>query len=264
MIIVDGGDAGIVDRPAWLVAPQVPPAGVTITGRLEQPIITYQRPGEPILEGLDLSDIAIAEADIVEAPGWLPLVRAGEVPIVLLGEVDGHRSIYFTFDLARSNLPVQVTFPILGARVLDWLGGSRVAATSTAPAGTPIGLAPPAGGSAVITTPGGESATVGAEFTTFTATETPGIYTVEYIDSAGSVVGSALAARQFVATEAMGDSRQISTTLDESAAGAEGSLLREWAPQILAALLAIILIEWWVAFGRPRPRFRRSDAGLTA
>ena len=264
VLIVDGGDAGIVDRPSWIIAPETPPDGVTVMGRVDEPIITYQRPGEPILDGLDLADIAIAEADIVDAPGWLPLVRAGDVPLVLLGEVEGHRAMYFTFDLVRSNLPVQVTFPILGARVLEWLGGNRVAATSTAPAGTSIGLTPPAGGVSVITAPDGAVWTLQSDTSTFIDTELPGIYNVEYRDSEAVTVGNAVAARQFVSTESTGSARQISTTESDAVQAEEGSLLREWAPQILAALLAIILIEWWVAFGRPLPRLRRSDAEVAA
>jgi hypothetical protein len=259
VLVVDGGDATIVDRPAWIIAPRTPPLGITVQGRLEAPIVTFQRPGEPILEGLDLSDLAIAEADIVEAPGWLPIMRAGDVPLVLMGEVEGHRAIYFTFDLVRSNLPVQVTFPILGARILDWLGGSRVAATSTAPAGTPIGLTPPAGGTSIIALPGGDLITLPAEANSYAATATPGVYDVEYRDETGEPVGAALAARQFVATESAGASRQISTTMDEAATIEEGTLLREWAPLILTLLLLIILLEWWVAFGRPWPRLRRTD-----
>jgi len=264
VLIVDGGDATIVDRPAWIIAPQTPPPGIVVQGRLEAPIVTFQRPGEPILDGLDLSDLAIAEADIVDAPGWLPLVRAGDVPLVLLGEVGGHRAVYFTFDLVRSNLPVQVTFPILGSRILDWLGGSRVAATSTAPAGTPIGLTPPAGGTSIIAVPGGELITLPESATTFAATATPGLYRVEYRDEAGKLAGEARAARQFVAAESAGTSRQISTTLDDSIPTEEGTLLREWAPLILSLLLLIILLEWWVAFGRPWPRLRRADAEVAS
>ena len=255
VLIVDGGSADLVDRPAWMIAPVVPPEGITVTGRVEEPIVTFQRPGEPLLEGLDLSTLAIAEADIVDAPGWLPIVRAGEVPLVLMGEIDGHRAIYFTFDLVRSNMPVQVTFPIMGARILEWLGGNRVAATSTAVAGAPIGLTPPAGGTAVVTPPTGTAVTVGADVAAYRNTTAPGIYRVEYFDADGVATGSALAARQFVATESVGDSRQISTTQTEDEQAAQGTLLREWAPWILVALLAVILLEWWVAFGRPRPRW---------
>ena len=36
-----------------------------------------------------------------------------------LGEINGHRVAYFTFDITKSNLPMQVGFPILGARILE-------------------------------------------------------------------------------------------------------------------------------------------------
>ncbi len=256
IVILDGGSADIVDRPAWLLAPEVPPEGVRIVGRVENPIVTYQRPSEPILEGLDLSSLAIAEADIVEAPGWLPLVRAGDVPLVLLGEVDGNRAVYFTFDIARSNLPVQVGFPVFGARIIDHLGGSRLSTAGTAVAGTPIPLTPPPGGAAVVTPPKGDGETVTPGVLEYSRTATPGVYRVGYLDADGAPAGSAVYARQFAASEAAAPARSIATVLDDAPDLEDTSLLREWAPLILAMLLAVVMVEWWIAYGRPLPRRR--------
>jgi hypothetical protein len=256
VVVLDGGDASEIDRPAWLLAPETPPPGVTVTGRVENPIISYQRPAEPILDGLDLGDIAIAEADIVDAFGWLPLVRAGDVPLILLGEVDGNRVVYFTFDVVRSNLPVQVSFPILGARIMDHLGGNRLTTTGTAAAGTPIALTPPPGARAVVTSPRGVVQQVTPGVVEYAATASPGIYRIEYFDGADASVGSQVAVRQFVAAEAAAPSRGIATELDEIGDLDQTSVLREWAPLILAVLLALVLIEWWVAYGKPLPRRR--------
>ena len=253
LVIQDGGDASQIDRPAWLIAPEVLPAGLEVVGRLENPVVTFQRAGEPILEGLDLSSVGIAEADIVEAVGWLPLVQAGDVPLVLLGDIGGHRAVYFAFDLARSNLPVDVAFPILGARLLDWLGGNRLSTAGTASAGTPLPLTTPAGGAAQITLPGGELQTVSDAVLEFTDTEAPGTFAVEYAGPEGAVVAGFLAARQFVAAESAGPSRTILTVSDAAATPAAINLLREWGPLILMALLVLVLLEWWMAFGRPRP-----------
>ncbi len=260
MVIRDGGSAAEVDRPTWLIAPEVAPPGVTVTGRLENPVVTYQRPGEPLLEGLDLSELAVAEADIVEARGWLPLVQAGDVPLVLLGEVGGHRAVYFTFDLVRSNLPVQVAFPILGARILEWLGGGQVGTAATATAGEPIPLSPPAGTSTRISLPDGTVRKVEGDVLEFVDTAAPGTYTVDYLASDGSVVGGFVAARQFAAVEAAGSSRRLVTSGDGEGEVAETTLLREWAPFVLALILGLVLLEWWVAFGRPRPRWRKAAA----
>ena len=258
IVVFDGGDASIIERPAWVIAPETPPPGLVIEGRLDNPVVTFQRPSEPILDGLDFSDLAIGEAQIPIGAGWLTLVGAGDVPLIMLGEVNGHRVVYFTFDLVRSNMPVQVTFPILGARILDWLGGSRVATVATAAAGTPLPLATPPGGEARIQLPNGATRTIGSDVLAFTDTTAPGVYSVDYLNNAGEPAGSAIAARQFVSNESAGSSRPIITSGQSATTTQEGTLLREWAPIILAALLAIVLIEWWVAYGRPRPR-RRSD-----
>jgi hypothetical protein len=253
IVIIDGGDASAIDRPAWVIAPETPPGGLELTGVLQNPVITFQRASEPILDGLDLTDVAIAEAQIPLGPGWLTIVSAGDVPLVMLGEVNGHRVAYFTFDLTRSNLPVQVTFPILGARILDWLGGSRVSTVATAAAGSSIPLSVPPGGSAEVSMPDGSVRTVGDELLAFADTSDPGLYRVTYRDEAGTETGSAIAARQFAASEAPGTSRTILTAEGEDGAAEESTLLREWAPAILATLLALVLLEWWVAYGRPLP-----------
>ena len=257
----DGGDASIVDRPAWIIAPETPPPGLEIQGRLDNPVVTFQRPSEPILEGLDFSDLVVAEAQIPLGAGWLTLVGAGDVPLIMLGDVNGHRVVYFTFDLVRSNLPVQVTFPVLGARILDWLGGSRVATVATASAGTGLPLATPQGGTARITMPDGTERRIGAEVLQFTDTMLPGVYRVIYEDADGAPAGSVVAARQFVAAESPGASRAVLTTGAAATTAEEGTLLREWAPWILALLLLVVLIEWWVAYGRPRPRRAVEVAG---
>ncbi|MFQ5554666.1 MAG: hypothetical protein ACE5GC_04750, partial [Acidimicrobiia bacterium] len=259
IVILDGGSAAIVDRPAWLIAPRTPPDGVTVTGRVENPVITYQRPSEPLLDGLDLGSVAIAEADIVEAPGWLPLLQAGDVPLVLLGEVDGQRAVYFTFDLVRSNLPVQVAFPILGTRIIDYLAGNRLTTSATAVAGTSLALAPPRDGSVVVTLPDGSDVAVTPGVVQFGRTATPGVYRVTYHDADGAESGGFTAARQFAAAESPGEPRQIATEVEGAATLDEAAVLRDWAPLVLALLLVVVLTEWWVAFGRPLP-VRRSAA----
>jgi hypothetical protein len=261
LLIVDRGSAAVVDRPAWLIAPTEAPPGVTITGRLDNPVVTFQRPGEPLLEGIDLADLAIAEAQIVDAPGWIPILTAGDVPLVLLGQVDGQRSVLFTFDLTRSNLPVRVTFPVLGARILEYLAGNPVGAASAAPAGTPLPLAAPSGAVAVVEMPDGTSRTLPQGTIYFTATGAPGIYRVSYRDTTDdSATAGPVAVRRFVAQESSGPIRDIAVNAPVAGAGDEAALLREWAPWILGALLAIVLAEWWVALGRPLPRRKEVTA----
>jgi hypothetical protein len=138
------------------------------------------------------------------------------------------------------------------------LAGSRLGTAATSEAGTPIAVTPPAGTEAHVTVPGGEARILEPGLLEFTATEAPGVYRIDYLDDEGAVVGGFVTSRRFSAAEAAGTSRLIAVAEPEAASLEESSLVREWAPAIIAALLALVLLEWWVAFGRPRPR-RRAD-----
>jgi hypothetical protein len=258
VLVVDGGELPEIDRPAWLIAPDTPPDGVTVTELVRNAAVTYQRPGEPILDAVDLSSVAVAEAQVVDAPRWLTLVRAGEVPLILLGEVNGHRVAYFTFDITHSNLPVQVGFPILGARILEWLGGAAAGAVSTEPAGTPIPLNVEVGLTARITLPDGELRDLTQGAATFTATGLPGIYRLEYVAADGAITPGPVAVRTFVADESEGSSRTLATTGSATEADDASTLIREWAPWVIGAVLVLMAVEWWV--GHQRPWLRRSRA----
>ena len=258
LLVVDGGELPEIDRPAWLIAPGSPPEGVTVTGLIRNAAVTYQRPGEPILDSVDLSSVAVAEARVVDAPRWLTLVRAGDVPLVLLGEINGHRVAYFTFDITHSNLPVQVGFPILGARILEWLGGAGSAAVSTEPAGSPISLSAQVGQTARITMPDGEVRPLTPGAAAFTDTGEPGVYRLEYVAADGSVSPGPVAVRTFVADESAGTSRALATSGSVTEADEASALIREWAPWVIGAVLLLMAVEWWV--GHQRPWLRRSRA----
>jgi hypothetical protein len=260
LLIVDRGSAAVVDRPAWIIAPTEPPAGLTVTGRLDNPVVTFQRPGEPMLDGIDLADLAIAEAQILDAPGWIPILTAGDVPLILIGDVAGQRAVYFAFDLTRSNLPVQVTFPVLGARIIEYLAGNPVGAGAAAPAGTPIPLAAPPGFTAVAELPDGTTRELATGTLYFTGTGRPGIYRISYENAdTGETRAGPVAVRRFAPQESAGPARDIGVVAPDTGSGDEATLLREWAPWILGALLVVVVIEWWVALGRPVPR-RRKEA----
>lgn len=263
LLIVDGGELPEIDRPAWLIAPETAPEGVTITELVRNSAVTYQRPGEPILDSVDLSAMAVAEAQVIDAPRWLTLVRAGQVPLILLGEVNGHRVAYFTFDLTHSNLPVQVGFPILGARILEWLGGGGAGAVSTDSAGIPIPISAPAGTTAIVTMPNEEVRNLTPGAAVFADTGLPGVYRLAYVDEDGTVIEGPVAVRTFVADESAGSSRSLATTGTATEAEDASTLIREWAPWVIGLVLALMAVEWWVGHQRPWLR-RRAKSGQVA
>ncbi|HUO46779.1 MAG TPA: VWA domain-containing protein [Acidimicrobiia bacterium] len=251
VLIVDGGSLPEIDRPTWLIAPSAPPEGITLVELVQNAAVTYQRPGEPILDSVDLSAVAVAQAQVVEAPQWLVLVRAGDAPLILLGEANGHRVAYFTFDLTHSNLVVQVGFPILGARILEWLGGGSAGAVSTEPAGSPIPLAAPAGTVAQVTFPNGTTRDLTPGSAIFADTDQPGVYRVGYRSEDGTLLEGPVAVRSFVAEESEGTSRVIATAGGALGEEEASTLIREWAPWVIALVLLLMALEWWVGHQRP-------------
>ncbi len=261
VLIIDRETVANVTAPTWLIRPATPPDGVTITGVVQNTAATFQRPGEPLLADVDLSQLAIGEADIVDAPDWLPLVKAGDVPLVLLGEVDGHRSVYFTFDLTQSNLPVQVGFPIFGTHILQYLAGQDLASLVPGPAGQPITVAPPPGFATTVITPSGETRNVPATVGRFEDTVEPGIYHVVYEAEGEEARTGPVAVRLFSTAESVGSSRQIQTESLALAPADATAIVREWAPWIVSIVLALMLIEWWLGHGAPRPAWLRRSVG---
>ncbi|HEX2370389.1 MAG TPA: VWA domain-containing protein [Acidimicrobiia bacterium] len=255
LLLVDGGDLNSLDRPAWVIRTAEPPDGIEVVELAQNLAVTWQRPGDPLLDGVDLSETVVGEAQVVDAPRWLPLVRSGDVPLVLLGEVGGRRVVYFTFDIAHSNLPIQIAYPILGTRLLEWLSGTGVGGDVAADtAGVPIALVPPPGGSSRVALPDREVRQVGGTVDLFTDTDLPGVYTVTYLRADGSEAPGPVVVRRFAPAESEGATRQIATVAAPGTEVSAGSLVREWAPWVIGGLLLLAMAEWWLGHRRPRRR----------
>lgn len=260
VLIVDGGELPEIDRPTWLIRPESTPEGLELTGLARNLGVTFARPGDPVLDGVDLSGVAVAEAQTVEGLTWLPLFSSGDTPLTLMGEVNGYRVAYTTFDLVHSNLPVEVAFPILGANLLEWLGGGESGSVSSEVAGTPIPLVTPGGSRATVTLPDGSTRELAGDAGVFLDTDDPGVYLVEYVDAEDVVSPGEIAIRRFSVAESAGPSRSIAVTSGPGGDGDDAFLLREGAPWVIAAALGLMAIEWWVGHQRPGWGRRRQVA----
>jgi von Willebrand factor type A domain/Aerotolerance regulator N-terminal len=186
------------DTPVLAIAPpRTSPLGV-VTGTLRDPGIGSLAPDEPILRYVDLSTTHIAEAARLTLPDWARTIIPGPsgAPLLYVGSRDGIRTAVMAFEPRRSDLPLQVAFPILLANLTgELLGGSNAPAEAVDP-GTPVQLVIPAGAERLtVATPGGEvselsAATADGRVVTFAGTDIPGIYTVTPIPSATSGASS--------------------------------------------------------------------------
>ena len=250
--IMDGLTDGVFARPSWIIAPETPPPGIEITGSVQNAVVTFQQPGEPLLDGLDMSELVVGEAQTVNAPTWFPIVSANDVPLILLGEVNGHRSIYTTFDLTESNFPVLVSFPIFSARALEFLSASSTPTVSVEAAGTPIPLVAPPDHVAQVQTPRGSTQTLPLGASLFLETGQPGVYEVSYVADSGTVVDGPTAIRAFDPMESGGPFRDIAVVEGNVGEADRSELVTEWAVWFLATILVLLGLEWWVGHQRPR------------
>ncbi|MXY74933.1 MAG: VWA domain-containing protein, partial [Acidimicrobiia bacterium] len=259
--VVNRGEPGDVDRPSWLIRTDPPPPGLAMLGTAANLGVTWQRPGEPVLDDVSLAGVAVAETQVIQTDEWLPVVKSGEVPLVLLGRVNGHRVVYFTFDLTHSNLVVQMTFPLLGVKLLEWLGGEAAGGIDPYPAGAPIPLLSSGRGTVRVTGPDGQPVTLGNKAASFTRTGGPGVYRVEYLDVDQQVERSELAVRNFSPDESAGHSRQLAVETGTFFTDERTSTIREWGLWVAALAASLMVLEWWVALRGPRPA-RRPARGL--
>ena len=120
-------DGVVPDEPPAVPALYVDPADDgpfgTVDGRIEAPTIAAADADEPLLRFVDLSTVHVGRArDIEAAEGMRTLVSTGAgSPLVAVGEDAGRRLGLIGFDLAESDLPLQVAFPLLMSNLVDYL-----------------------------------------------------------------------------------------------------------------------------------------------
>lgn len=171
--------------PTLVVAPpKTSPVGV-VRGKLTNPGIGTLSPDEPILRYVDLSTVHVAEAARMELPAWARSVIPGPkgAPLLYAGNRGGVPTAVLAFEPRRSDLPLQVAFPILIANLTgELMGGSAAPADAVKP-GDPVSLPVPAGATALrVERPDGSVVELapgiaGGAAVTFAQTDLLGVYT---------------------------------------------------------------------------------------
>jgi Ca-activated chloride channel family protein len=187
LIVFDANlPATLPATPILAIAPNRSSPLGDVAGTLKDPGIGSIDPDEPILRYVDLSTTHIAEAKKLVVPAWARTVIGGPAgaPLLYAGDRAGLRSAVLAFEPRRSDLPLQVAFPILIANLAGELMGASSGPNDAVKPSDPVSLAIPSGATGLrITRPDGTvvnlvPGTVGGTSVTFSQTEQLGVYTV--------------------------------------------------------------------------------------
>jgi hypothetical protein len=212
----------------------------------------------PLTRDVNWSNVHVREAKYIDPPQWArTLVDSDGGPLVLVGDTGVRRVGAITFDLHDSDLPLQVTFPILLVNLINYLGPGRtfdvpdgVAAGSSVtirpdPSVDTVAIASPSNQVFTLRPAGGDvvfkdTQELGAYGVTLFSGDQQLIdyFAVNLFDPAESNIRPADSIR-------VGQSQITSAQADETG-------WQEWWPWLAALALLILLIEWWVYHGRKR------------
>ncbi|MBI5667031.1 MAG: BatA domain-containing protein [Chloroflexi bacterium] len=230
------------------------------------------RRDDPRLAFVDFGSVNVLKFKRIGGAAWADtLIEADGGPLLLAGEVDGRQVAILTFDLHESDLPLQITWPVLVANLLEWFTPqSAINAPDGLRVGDSLPVRPPFEATSVrVTLPNGtaRSLEVGRETLVFADTDQPGIYRVDILNGSTVIQSAPFAVNLFAPGESNIAPQPTITlsgaTITPTAREEVGQ--REFWP--LAALLAllVLLVEWVVYHRRLqvrtvfRPTLRRRE-----
>ncbi len=154
-----------VDPPTTLNSPALifaAPSGygsVTVDGYTPTPALSTVNTSDPLLVGLDLSDVLIESSQTLSPGDSDVLVSAAETPLMVRGRNGAQPFVYWGFQPQSSNLPLDISFPVIIDRTINDLGGA-----TSVDAAVDVGsrLAPPAATNRTYTDATGQQRTIPA------------------------------------------------------------------------------------------------------
>jgi hypothetical protein len=110
------------DRNLIFIAPPGSTELFTIQGSFTNTaLIGQQQTDHPLMRFVNFENLHVAQAQTIEPPPWTSgLMNSEGGPLLIAGQSESRRVVILTFDLLRSDLPLQIDFPILIANMAAW------------------------------------------------------------------------------------------------------------------------------------------------
>ena len=213
------------------------------TGAQQRPEITTVERSHPVNSFLSYADLHVESAARREVASWLrPIATGGSDALIWAGDDGRRRVVMIGFDLAESDLPLKVEFPILLANSIAWLAGRDSLTDDRAVRAGQPALIRTTQAAATIKTPAGDAQEVAARDGSIIFADTLRVGTYQVKDEqpfAASLLSEAesnIAPHDSIKTRAGEVSGQVETFNSE----------REAWRWVALAVLAVLTIEWWV------------------
>jgi Ca-activated chloride channel family protein len=234
----------------------------TVTGSVENPALRAVDITDPLLANVSLAGINVLDSARISVPDWARVVIAGDLaaptgtmtagepaPLLLAGEVDGRRIGVVAFDLRRSDLPLQVAFPLLWANLIHWLapGSGGELPTQVAPGESLTLVLPPEASTVSVTRPDGSTArlTQVNGRVIYGDIVQLGVYQLHW----GEGQGASFAVNLFSPQESdiqPAENLPILEAQNQQASLKDGRARREWWRPLALVSLGLLMIEWIV------------------
>ena len=233
------------NRPLLLINPPDTGGLCRSTGPIDHPAIGAIARSHPINAYLNLTDLHIERSTQRETARWLqPVLSAvGGGGLIWAGEGGQRRVVLIGFDLAASDFPLQVDFPVFIANAIAWLAGRDLAGSARAIRVGQPAVIRRAGAAATVTGPDGLTSEV--EATSDGSVVFADAFRVGKYDVAG---GDSFGASLLNQSESDTTPRNQVRTRggDLVTRGDSFHSEREVWRWVALAALVMLAIEWWV------------------
>ncbi len=249
LVIFDNVSPDALPRGTVVLFNGLPPwDDLVATGEIENPPVLDIERDHPAMRFLNPSNVRVAKAaQLTLAGGSRTLLSTRGGPLIADVSREGRQVLVVAFDLADSDWPLRLSFPLFLQNIVSWTPRGAASAASTTPAGEPLTIFPlQEAQTAIVRTPDGRSVDVPLDPVRpvyFADTSQTGVYTV-----------SRGADEERVAVNLL-DARETDIAPQESLEFGRGTVLasagprvqtREFWPWLMYAALALLLIEWWI------------------
>jgi Ca-activated chloride channel family protein len=228
----------------------------SVEGELRRPRIRDWERDHPLLQFVDLRDVAIARANRLSVPPWARvLIQGDDSPLLVAGEREGNqRIVAMPFDLRQTNLPLSAAFPILMLNIMGYLEPPGQVDTRDLRPDDAVTIAPlPQTDDITVRKPDGTTVSLKAAGAPlrFDQTALPGIYTVTQRVSNTVVANGQEVFAVNPSNERESDVRPRALTLlggqalGDPSSGAMVPVQREVWFWVIPVALLLLCFEWW-------------------